>query len=177
MYRDANLTTLHNKVVTEANITRFIGALQSRVNIVSQDCRENAIPFICQFAYPPCINDTTYQLITKEQCQYLKDDVCATEWLIATAILPGLLPDCDLLDEKDGFLSIDQQKSTNNESVCSEQFDEYCNELCVPSCERFSQYDESTTLYRKVIDVIAAVISLVGGTVFIIIAVIRRKNL
>ena len=139
----------------------FIEPIRSE-SFVTPECKQNAIPFICQYVYPPCHNDTSYQLITGEQCNYVKDEVCSTEWPIADAVLPGILPNCP---------------NGSNETFCIDQFDTYCNELCVPSCKHFSQYDEAITSYRKAVDIIAAIVGLIGGTVFIIIAVRRRKNL
>ena len=141
---------------------------------MTPECKQNAIPFICQYVYPPCHNDTSYQLITGEQCNYVKDEVCSTEWKITMAILPNLLPNCEIFNND---ILGSYQQNGSNETFCIDQFDTYCNELCVPSCKHFSQYDEATTSHRKAVDIIAAIVGLIGGTVFIIIAVRRRKNL
>ena len=170
--------SLRHKGILEANLVRFIAALESNTGtIVAPVCRQTAIPFICQYVYPPCINDTSYQLITGEQCNYVRDEVCPTEWRIAMAILPGILPNCDIFNNEmlEDYPRLQQNDS--NETFCIDQFDTYCDKLCVPSCKHFSQYDEAITSYRKVVDVIASIIGLIGGTLFIIIAVRRRKNL
>ena len=168
------MSTLHHEVISEDNLTRLIDA----INIyASQKCRQIAIPFVCQYVYPPCLNDTSYQLITGEQCLYVKDKVCKTEWPAAESYSPGLLPNCEIfinqtLEDNPGV-----QQNDSNETFCIDQFDTYCDKLCVPSCKHFSQYDEATTSSRKAIDVIASIIGLIGGTLFIIIAVRRRENL
>ena len=166
---------MQHKAISEADIAIFIEKIKSHP-IVRPECRQNAIPFICQYVYPPCLNNTSYQLINSEQCDYVKDEVCNTEWPIAEAILPGVLPNCEILVNEtiEDYPRLRQNDS--NETFCIDQFDTYCNKLCVPSCKHFSQYDEATTSYRKAVDIIASIIGLIGGTLFIIIAV-RRRNL
>ena len=169
------MSTLHHKAISEADVAIFIEEIDSRP-IVTSECRQTAIPFICQYVYPPCLNNTSYQLITGEQCNYVKDEACPTEWRIAMAILPNLLPDCEIFnsDILESYPRLRQNES--NETFCIDQFDTYCDKLCVPSCKHFSQYDEAITSYRKAADAIAAIIGLIGGILFIIVAV-RRKNL
>jgi len=170
------LSTLYHKSISEVNVTRFIEALESNpIYKVSDECKQTAIPFICQYVYPRCLNDIDYQLITREQCENIRDKVCPTEWAVAEGVFPGLLPNCELLDNN--TLEDNRRNEQNFDTSCIDQFDEYCNKLCVPSCKHFSQYDEPTTSYRKAADIIAAVIALCGGTLFIIIAIKRRKNL
>ena len=168
------MSTLRHKSVAEADVAAFIREVNSHA-IVSPECRQIAIPFICQYAYPACLNDTSYQLITTKQCDYVRNEGCPTEWLIATAILPGLLPNCKIFDSLEDNPGLQQNKSI--EIFCTDQFDIYCNDLCVPSCKHFSQYDDVITSYRKAVDIIASVMSLIGGTLFVIIAVTRRRNM
>ena len=170
--------SLRHKTILEADLVRFIATLRSNTGtVVSPECSQIAIPFICQYVYPPCINDTSNQLITREQCNDVKDEVCAAEWLVAMAIFPGILPDCEILINQTLEDNPVVKQNDSNETFCIDQFDTYCDKLCVPSCEHFSLYDEATTCYRKAIDIIASIIGLIGGTLFIIIAVRRRKNL
>lgn len=176
LYATRNLSTLRHKTVFEADITAFIREVDSQP-IVSPKCRHVAIPFICQYAYPVCLNDTNYQFITAEQCNHVRNEKCATEWLIATAVSPGLLPNCEIFNSDTSEGNSRLQQNESSEILCNDQFDRYCDNLCVPSCERFSQYDEFTTSYRKAADITAAIISLIGGTLFIVTAVTRRKNM
>ena len=169
------MLTLYHKNITEGNVARFIEALElNPIHEVSDECKQAAIPFICQYVYPPCLNDTENYQLSREQCENVRDKACPAEWSIAKAIFPGLLPNCELLDSN---TLENNPRNQQNDTVCIDQFDEYCNELCVPSCKYFSQFDEPTTSSRKAVDVIAAVIALCGGTLFIIIAIKRRKNL
>ena len=179
MYATGNLSTLRHSTISEANVKELIEELKSHP-IVSPECREAPIPFICQYVYPPCLNDTSYDLITTEQCNDVKDVMCDTEWSITQSIFPGLLPDCEIFNDSDTLIEgiSSRQQNRSNEISCTDQFDTYCNkELCVPSCKHFSHYDDVTTSYRNVVDIIAAIITLISGTLFIIIAVRRRKNL
>ena len=157
---------------------RFIATLRSNTGaVVSPECSKIAIPFICQYVHPPCLNDTSYQLITGEQCNYVKNEVCAAEWLVAMAVFPGILPNCEIFIDQTLEDNPGVQQNNSNETFCIDQFDTYCDNLCVPSCKHFSQHDEATTSYKKAIDIIACIIGLIGGTLFIIIAVRRRENL
>ena len=96
------------------------------------------------------------------QCHNVKDEVCPTESRLAEALFPGLLPDCEILNDSDtlieGVSSLQQNRS--NEISCTDQFDMYCNdELCVPSCKHFSQYDDVTMSYRNIVDIVTAIIA------------------
>ena len=168
------MSTLRHKTISEADLASIIEAIREHAG---QKCKQIAIPFICQYIYPPCLDNGSYQLITGEQCLYVKDEMCKTEWPIAEAYSPGLLPNCEIFVNQTSEDYVRLQQNVSNETFCIDQFDTYCDKLCVPSCKHFSQYDEATTSYRKAIDIIASIIGLIGGTLFIIIAVRRRENL
>ena len=181
MFATGNLSTLRHSTISEVELATFIKEIKMLPEyIVSPECKEIAIPFMCQYVYPPCLNETGYHLITIEQCDHVEHDVCTTEWQAAKGRYPGLIPDCEIFNDSDALVEgiSGHQQNRSNEVSCTDQFDAYCNNrLCVPSCKRFSQYDDVTTSYRNAIDIIAAIIGLISGTLFIIIAVRRRKNL
>ena len=161
MYATGNLSTLRHSNIPEADVASLIEALKSHP-IVSLECREAAIPFICQYVYPPCLNDTTYDLITMEQCHNVKYEVCPTEWGIAEGLFPGVLLDCEIFNDSDSLIEgvSSLQQDRNNEISCTDQFDTNCNnELCVPSCKHFSQYDDVTMSYRNIVDIVTAIIA------------------
>lgn len=171
------MSTLHHKSISEDDVARLV-ELAISYPIVSPGCRQIAIPFLCQYVYPPCVNDTSYKLITAEQCIHVRDRECATEWLLIESIVPGLLPSCEIFNDDMPDRDNSRFKQNKyNESFCTDQFITYCNKLCVPSCKRFSQHDKAATSYRKAIDIIAITAALIGGILFTIIVVVRRKNL
>ena len=52
------------------------------------------------YVYPVCrLNDTSYGLVTTEQCNYVKDMTCQREWLTAKNLYPDLIPDYEILND------------------------------------------------------------------------------
>ena len=144
----------------------FFSALDTRS---TPSCVAASKSFICQYVFPPCHNDGDYQLITEEQCLYVQDEACVVEWLLAKSLFPNLIPDCRLLNGASAVLD-------NSTVTCPDNFKLFC-ESCLPLCSSFSQYDKVTTSIRKIVDITAAVIAIVGGLLLIILSAMRRKTM
>lgn len=180
-----NITTLRSNMVSEQDVVDFFMVLDTYTSIVTKKCREATKPFICQYIFPPCNDDGSYQSITKDECLYIQHDVCTSEWLIALSIAPELVPNCEHLNDMLGGDSKqvgETQEQSNldnsnltNDTECAESFGLFCDN-CLPLCSQFSQYDESTTTRRITINIFAAVLSIVGGILSIIFITIRRKK-
>ncbi|XP_065890997.1 uncharacterized protein [Dysidea avara] len=161
-----NLTTLHSTLISEEDVVAFFSALDTRS---TPSCVAASKSFICQYVFPPCHNDGDYQLITEEQCLYVQDEACVVEWLLAKSLFPNLIPDCRLLNGASAVLD-------NSTVTCPDNFKLFC-ESCLPLCSSFSQYDKVTTSIRKIVDITAAVIAIVGGLLLIILSAMRRKTM
>ena len=157
--------------------------LDTYTSIVTEECREATKPFICRYVFPPCDDDGSYQLISKDECLYIQHDVCVSEWLIALSIAPELVPNCEQLsstsdeDIEESDKDFEQLSSLTNTTECAENFGLFCDNKCLPLCSKFSQYNEITTTRRKNFDIFAAIVAIVGGTLSIIFIVIRRKKM
>ena len=70
----------------------------------SQQCREALMPFICLFIFNLCDSSNTLHTILRQDCLDIRDDLCASEWSQAIAILGAeVLPVCedfpDIMDD------------------------------------------------------------------------------
>jgi len=160
---------MSNNDVLEDQIIQFLGLLRKFSSSVTEECSQVVMPFICQYVYPPCDDDGSPQLITQEQCVSIRDDVCANEWRIVMNLEQGsFLPVCE------EFGSGNYSRISDSLS-CHYQFDNFCG-LCLPLCEKFSQYRVQTKRTVKVITIFSFVMELVGGSLVLIAAIIRRKQ-
>ena len=132
------------------------------------------MPFLCQYAYPPCDGNGSVQFITQEQCVNIRNNVCKTEWRIAMTIEQGnLLPVCETFgtDNKSSPVTIENDTEP---LICHYQFKEFCG-VCLPLCGTFSQYPDQVRIGEKALLILAAISALIGGAVVLIAAVIRRS--
>ena len=132
------------------------------------------MPFLCQYAYPPCDGNGSVQFITQEQCVNIRNNVCKTEWRIAMTIEQGnLLPVCETFgtDNKSSLVTIENDTEP---LICHYQFKEFCG-VCLPLCGTFSQYPDQVRIGEKALLILAAISALIGGAVVLIAAVIRRS--
>lgn len=184
-----NVTTLRSKTISEQDIIDFFLALDTFTDIVTQECREATKPFICRYVFPLCDDNGNYHFVSKDDCLYLQNDVCVSEWLIALSYAPELVPDCEELSttlDEDSDQSNDNFEQSNmemnssgqeNNINCPEDFGLFCDDKCLPLCSQFSQYNEITTATRKNIDIFAAILAVVGGAFSLILIAIRRKTM
>ena len=64
----------------------------------SQQCQEAVIPFLCFSIFNLCDSSNTLHTATREDCLYIRDDVCVSEWSTAVKLLGGdVLPVCEEL--------------------------------------------------------------------------------
>ena len=171
-----NITTQSHSVITEEQISEFFDLLQGFSGLVSEECSAEVLPFICQYAFPPCDDDGSPLLITQEQCINIRDDVCATEWRIAMATDSGsLLPVCEAFDDEDDP-SLVATRNTSEPLRCHYQFREYCG-FCLPLCGTFSQYPDQVKFAERGVIILSAVLALIGGIIVLIASIKRRKTM
>jgi len=98
-------------------------------------------------------------------CQEVRQDYCTSEWRKLELDGSDVLIDCDEYGET----------ATLN---CSDQFglDEN-GSICLPLCEKFSQYDEAFTNVYIYIVTALTLISAIGGIIVLIVSIWKRKKL
>ena len=134
------------------------------------------MPFVCQYAYPPCDGNGSVKYITQEQCVNIRDNVCETEWRIAMTTEQGnLLPVCETFGT--GNESSSNTSRNNAEQLrCHYQFKEYCG-LCLPLCGKFSQYPDQVKFGERAVLILAATLTLIGGFVVLIATLTRQLEM
>ena len=172
-----NVTTLQSMITSEQDLATFFNVLDSNPNIVTEECNKAAKPLLCHHTYPVCAHNGSYQFPTREECEHVRDVLCATEWQIALATMPDALPNCDLLVPTDGELEVQNNMSRTEAPVCPTYFKLFCNETCLPLCSSFSDFSESATSSRSVADIAASVLAIVGGILLITISILRRDSM
>ena len=168
---------MSNNDVEEEQILEFLDLLKMFSSSISEKCSATVMLFICQYVYPPCDSNGSPLLINREQCVNIRDDVCAIEWKIAMNMEQGsLLPDCKGFGEENNSSSVGTIRNDSVSLDCHYQFDEYCG-VCLPLCGKFSQYRVQTKLATRGLNIFSAVLELVGGIIFLIASIIRRKEM
>ena len=151
--------------------------------LTTSECRNKLMSFMCAHFIPPC-NMSSHEAIlvspTGDECREVRDDLCVLEWqLLDESIkqlsfngitLPGIrLPNCSEFDgEVDNGTAVVK---------CADQFGKFCDFFCLPLCEEFSQNSDGSILLQDVLFIFAAVSSLIGGTIVVIISVYRRSSM
>ena len=150
---------------------------QSLPNLVSEECSAAVVPFICQYAYPPCDGDGSPLLITQEQCVNIHDDLCANEWkLIIITDLASLLPNCEGFHKESDVEVYSKPNNVSEPLRCHHPFTEFYG-VCLPSCRSFTAYSNHITMVERVIDICSGVLAISGEIVFLVAAVVRRKQM
>ncbi|XP_065914487.1 uncharacterized protein [Dysidea avara] len=172
---NSSLITMSNNDIQEQQISEFLTLLNS--GLASEECSTAAVPFMCQYVYPPCNGDGNPLFITQEQCVNIRDDVCANEWmLVMNTELRSLLPVCEEFREDNNSSSVGTIRNVSEPLKCHYQFDEYCG-VCLPLCGKFSQYRVQTKLATRILIIFSAVLEFIGGNIFLIASIIRRKEM
>ena len=149
------------------------GALSSR--LTSSECKDKFLSFVCAHFNTPCdLNDPSAIAVqpTARECKEIRDEICFAEWrLLELSPYSDRLPNCSNYDDSDDDMD------SRPDLVCNDQFGLFCDSLCLPLCKEFSQNSEGLTLLQDILFIFAAVSSLIGGTVVIVIAIYRRNSM
>ena len=171
---DGSFFTLIRHGASEGTIKQFILDI---IPLGSQQCRDNILPFLCQYIYPPCdiTNNDTVNFINQTECSNIRDAVCSVEWN-AVKNLPlvrNLLPNCESFDDNDGnnTLIIEPQSLQ-----CDYQFKEFCG-LCLPLCRKFSQYEDDSEFKQKIMTIFAAAVAFIGGLLVFIVSIYKWRKM
>jgi len=165
--------------VTEDEISMVINTVRdfSDTSLVSKQCAEVVLPFLCQYIHPPCDGNGSVNLISEEQCSNIRDVVCAAEWrLVMATSSSSLLPVCEHFSNGDNITDDNTIQVTPQPLQCHYQFKEHCG-ICRPLCGKFSQFKIDTRVSQKAILIFAAVMAVIGGFLAFVVAIIRRTAL
>ena len=82
----------------ESDAVRLVNSLSSFNS--SQQCQEAIMPFLCISIFNLCDSSNTLHTITREDCLYIRDDVCTSEWSMTVKFLGAdVLPVCEDLPD------------------------------------------------------------------------------
>ena len=177
-----SLSTRTLKGISDNDVANFIELLNrySGTSVVSEQCAEVVLPFLCQYIHPPCDGNGSVNFISQEQCSNIRDVVCTFEWrLVMVSASSLLLPVCEHFSHVDNdTLTIDDNATqlTMQSLQCHHQFKNYCG-LCRPLCGGFSSHSANNNLQEKITTIIASVLALSGGILLFIASIIRRKSM
>ena len=167
-----SLLTLRLNGISEDEINMFIGII---TQYASQSCQDAALPFLCQYIFPPCnVSSGNVNYISQAECTNVRDAVCFSEWnLIMNIPLASLLPNCKNFDDSDDG-SQDNSSVVPQSLQCHYQFKEYCG-LCLPLCGKFSQYRVQTKFQERSIIIFSGVAAFIGGILVFIASIYRWR--
>ena len=173
---DVVLTTHTNGTITEEQVISFFKLLKSFSGLVSVECSDAVVPFVCQYVYPPYDGNGSELLITEDQCAHVRDEVCIPEWrYVMTTEFGTLLPDCEELDEN-GYSGLNETRNRSEPLRCHKHFKEYCG-VCLPLCGEYSPASEEVNYVDGVVLITSAILGLVGGVTVSIFSIIKRKTM
>ena len=147
-------------------------------SLTTTECKNKLMSFMCAvFNNHSCDpNNPVTVSPNGDECREIRDELCVLEWeLLKRSIsqLPGAdqfrIPNCSELDGE-----VDNETTALQ---CVDQFGEFCGFFCLPLCEDFSQNSDGSILLQDVLFIFAAVCSLVGGIIVIIISIYRRSSM
>ena len=147
-------------------------------SLISEECSAAVLPFVCQYAYPPCDGNGNVKFITQEECINIRDEVCVSEWSFTMATEFGsLLPVCEMTDDNDNISLTEKEVNISGSlKKCHYQFKEFCG-VCLPLCATFSQYTDQVRINEDIVIIISGILAVLGGVVVVTVAVIRRKEM
>ena len=167
------LFTLIHQGVSEDTIEQFI---RDYIPLASQQCRDNILPFLCQYFFPPCdiTNNDAANLISRKKCSNIRDNVCSFEWNAVknTPLAHNLLPNCESFDDNDD--DNDTLVFEPHSLQCHYQFKEFCG-LCLPLCGKFMQLRDDTEFKVNTVVIFAVTAAFIGGLLVFIVSVYRWK--
>ena len=160
---DDILIAQSTNAVTEGQVVELFEIVKSFSNLISEECTNVVLHFVCQYVYPPCDGNGSALTITNEQCVNIRDEVCAQEWrIILNTEYRTLLPDCEAKNESEPL-------------KCHHHFKEYCS-ICLPVCGEYSLTSDEDNKIEKVVLILFGTFGLVGGIIVLVVAIVRRKT-
>ena len=172
-----SLHTLTVNGISQDDISTFVDYLNQYSGFLGKQCLDAVMPFLCQYAFPPCdVNGGNVQIISKTQCTNIRDALCSVEWNLAMRTPAGaaLLPKCESFNDDDNHNASLIAPIEPQSLQCHYQFKEYCG-LCLPLCGKFSQYRVEDKLQERSIFIFAGAAAFIGGILVFLASAYRRK--
>ena len=143
------------------------------VNLVleNEECIKAAIPFLCNATFLLC-SDNSLVLDLKEECIQVRDDYCTTEWRVLENIFNAPIPSCDSFSVNANLTFAKAPPLT-----CPDQFDTFCDSVCLPSCKDFSQNSHAATVVSHVLTIIFEAVGLISGVITLIACLFNREKM
>ena len=137
----------------------------------NEECNKAAIPFLCNATFSLC-SDSSFTLDLKEQCLQVRDHNCTIEWRVLENIYGVSIPSCDSYI-MNGSLTFAKAPQL----TCPDQFDTFCDSICLPSCEDFSLYSRDAVVASHVLVIIFEVVGLISGVITLIACLVNKKKM
>ena len=137
----------------------------------NDQCNSSTVPFFCNATYSLC-GDDTYMIDIFEECVQVRDNDCAIEWRVLENFFDVPIPDCGSFSG-DGNLSFAKAPPLN----CSDQFDVFCDSMCLPVCSEFSQTSHDAAVTSNALTILFEVIGIISGIITLIACVFNRKTM
>lgn len=184
--RDHGINVTGNSIMVQYNKdVGNVNPVDTFDNLASEECRRVGLPLLCQYIYPIC-NPHDGSVVftnTREQCIYVTEGACQKEFVLAQSLFPTFnIPNCNDFNSNNHSSSAQMVNTTNstetnttakNNSSCHPQFERRCGQ-CIPICNKFSETSEERQKLLDAFFIIAALICVIGGTLVIIVSIMRR---
>ena len=162
--QDSKLTLLNNLYVEQRNLIAILN-----ISISTKNCTNNPMFYYCT-EVNMCneinnlhIESQNLFLSAAQDCNKLKDGMCEDRW-----------------NETSSNLSNCSTYYIQNESspVCPDQFGVFCNTLCLPLCNEFSQNENSVTYaIDSLIKLNFFIANLISCLVIVVSILMKRKKI
>ena len=169
-------------------IPKISESIEYLLSIVGPQCASKGLPFLCDYFLPTCVNYTDVRYPTEQQCNYVKNGPCKTEWIIASKLpnLKPILPDCSLMQHhshsKLNNVSSAIVSTNVKNSSSSEQHVLDCHPLfipknciCLPSCSTFRMNTEAGQVMEDIAISITLIVYILSGIIYFIFFIARLK--
>ena len=165
-----------NAIIYNLCLNNALSLLQAMrtVSLVlnNEQCINAAIPFFCKAVFSLCSDDSFVAEDLEEECIHVRDNNCTIEWRILENIFNVPVPSCESF-VVNGTLTFTKAPPL----TCPDQFDFFCDSVCLPLCPDFSQYSQVANVTNYALLVVFELIGLIGGVITLIVCLLNRKKM
>ena len=137
---------------------------------MNDQCTEDALPFFCAAIESLCMGNTSTSL--NEECIYVRDNRCSTEWRVIENLFNISLPSCDSFKNGTNVIFSNAPIQT-----CPDLFEVFCGSLCLPSCQQITLLRDGANTAFRVWFTILYVVNVIGGVITIIASIVYRQKM
>ena len=165
-----------NELVYNVCLGRSLSLIQAiqaiNVALNNEECSTVAVPFFCDAMFSLCSNDS-YVIDLEEECVQVRDDNCTIEWRLLENVFDVSLPSCGSFSTN-GSLTFDKAPPLD---TCPDQFNVYCDSVCLPSCKDFSQFSHDATVAAFALTIVFQLVGIISGVITLIGCLFNRKKM